>query len=294
LVEIDDGSGGGCIVGDLVRAPGGSGGGFVGFAPRVAGGIGGLVGFVARAGLIGSGVSFASTIAVSSWRRASEPGGGGGSVFCFLRTNGASGVGGVPATAVGPVRADGGVVGEAVRPDGVPADGVVGETVRPDGVPADGVVGETVRPDGGVVGETVRPDGGGFVGEAVRPDGGVIAGTGIRVAGVTGRIAASGLVVLRPRGGASATAESSGSTDHPDASSAIRSSVSSPRGGGVFPAFDADGAGVLVGPDGAAGFAASGGASESTAQPDERSAMRAFVSSPRRRRVRSSSGTAKR
>ena len=80
---------------------------------------------------------------------------------------------------------------------------------------------------------------------------------------------------------ASATAESSGSIDQPDASSAIRSSVSSPRGAGVFP-------------DGEDGFAASGAASGSTAHPDDRSAMRAFVSSPRRRRVRSSSATGER
>ncbi len=37
--------------------------------------------------------SFASRIAVSSARRASDPGGGGGSVFCLLRGNGASGSG---------------------------------------------------------------------------------------------------------------------------------------------------------------------------------------------------------
>lgn len=154
----------------MLRAPGGSGGGDVGLAPRVGGAGGG--GWVGRAGFTrGTGVSFASTIAVSSARRASEPGGGGGSVFCFLRGLGAPGI-------------EGGVVGDGGRAE-------------------------------------VGPD--------VGPDGGVIAGSGIRVGGadegVTGRTAdgPDGGGVFRPSGGASGTAETSGSTDQPDASSAIRS-----------------------------------------------------------------------
>jgi hypothetical protein len=55
---------------------------------------------IAATGAFAAG-SLASRIAVSSWRRASDPGGGGGSVFCFLRGDGASGSGAGVACASG-------------------------------------------------------------------------------------------------------------------------------------------------------------------------------------------------
>lgn len=77
-------------VGGLVRAAIGIGGGWVGLPARGGGG-GGVDGAVFT-GATGTGtaVSLASMIAVSRARLASEPGGGGGRVFCFLRGVGAS------------------------------------------------------------------------------------------------------------------------------------------------------------------------------------------------------------
>ncbi len=133
-------------------------------------------------------------------------------------------------------------------------EGVAGRAVGPDGVTGRAV-------GGGVVDVAGRAVGGGVDGVARAIFAGGVDRVGGGVDGVAGRAVGGGVA-----------------------------GVARAPGGGVLDRTCA-GAGVWAGADAGGWLPSCSPSGESTLQPEARSAMRALVSSPSRRRVRSSSGT---
>lgn len=244
----------------------------------------------------------------SSALRSGEPGGGGGTVRCFLRRVGAGSSDDGASCAIsstadgnaGFVSAGGGVLGASTdQPSASPAIRPSVSSLR-ERLVADGVavrvrwfassidqpsVKLAVRPASVVTTFAFAAD----VSFASARAGGVPPGAGVARSDPDAdgpRVAGVGVA----RNAADADVAPGGERVRPLASPAVV------RAGSI----DAGGDGRDVGPDRAgagvaAGVAAAGGSSlgDSTDQPDARSAIRLLVSSPSRRRVRSSSGTAR-